>query len=69
MDHEIAYIATMVTREGLDLPPGVNSNMEGGGTYLIRKHEATFLQLKANAAKTFADESRNASSFNMTENK
>ena len=43
--------------------------MEGGGTYLTRKHEATFLQLKANAAKTFADESQNASSFNLTENK
>ena len=35
MDHEISYIATMVTREGLDLPPGVNSNMEGDGRELI----------------------------------
>ena len=34
-DHEISYIATMMTREGFDLPPGVNSTMEADGRELI----------------------------------
>ena len=34
-----------------------------GAACLTRKHEATFLQVKANEAKKASDESKNASSF------
>jgi hypothetical protein len=39
--------------------------MEGAGTYLIRKHEAQFLQLKANEAQKVADAAQIASSFSI----
>ena len=35
MEHDLSHIATMVTKLGLDLPPGINSNMESDGKEMI----------------------------------